>query len=263
MEKDAKKKETKKTVQKQLNDTFIEDRVQIYVDTDMNELDKVASKKRVTKFNIYLIISLVIFVGVLISSTTQIYNYIERRKIFDETNKIVEISSKDDKLSISNNGSVHSYNQKSLINTDSDEAVVENISKLKLVVDESAKEKSIHKYNVRYRINQNDYKYLSVVTDPELYVRFAYSSDQETWNYVNNAISTTNSTLMPQMGNYYDISGLETTLNVATNFELIGKPGETVYVYWKSETVYRHITHEENKTADKELDATFNVEYAY
>ena len=84
-----------------------------------------------------------------------------------------------------------------------------------------------------------------------------YSYDNENWEYVNNVISTTNSTLNPLMGSYYDISGLVENLKVLTNFEINNKKDTTTIVYFKCETLFKNI--EDN--IGKNIYAEFKVEY--
>ena len=85
-----------------------------------------------------------------------------------------------------------------------------------------------------------------------------YSYDNKNWEYVNNVISTTNSTLNPLMGSYYDISGLKENLKVLTNFEVNNKIDTTTTIYFKCETLIKNI----EDSIGKNIKAEFKVEYA-
>lgn len=243
---------------KQINENYEQDRVKIFIDGDTDELDKIAFKK-VHYVNKFIVFYSVIFVAILICSIWQIYNYVEKKRTYEGFNKTVEISSRDSKLVIFNDNYVPSYKNAGIFNEDRTEATVQNVSRLELSLNKDLKSKVVYNYNVRYRIYDNLSKY-SIDNNPSLLVKFSYSTDNKNWTYVNNVISTTNSTLMPLMGNYYDITGLETTLNVATNLEIAGKD-ETKTIYWRAETFYKCLDSvDSNLTL---LNATFDVEYVY
>lgn len=262
MSKDTNKNdETKKKI-KQINDTCQIDRVEIYVDEDLEELDKIAKRNVPSQFRIYIIIFSLLFLVVLLSSIAQIHSFYERQKIFKENSQEVSVNKNNSTLMITNDSKVNGININSINLYETTEATTENISKLSIKPDVFGNaKKTSYKYNVRYRIFDNNYEYLVANNDPEVYVRFAYSTDGIAWTYVNTAISTTNSTLVPQMGNYYDITGIESTINVATNHEIVSNPEKEVVVYWKAETTYRHLDYSVNQDTDKKLNATFNVEY--
>lgn len=244
---------------KQINETYEQDRVKIFIDNDNDELDKIAFKK-VHFVNKYIIFYSFIFVAILICSIWQIYNYVEKKKTYEGINKVVEISSGDSKLEIFNDNFVPDYKTSGIYNENKTEATVQNINRLELSLDKDIKSKIIYNYNVRYRIYDNLSEY-SIDNNPTLLVRFSYSTDNKNWTYVNNVISTTNSTLMPLMGNYYDITNLETTLNVATNLEIAGKKEEVKTIYWRAETIFKNL---DNVNYDLSLlNATFDVEYVY
>lgn len=261
MEKDPKKKTDTKKELKQLNDTIQIDRVGIFVDANIDELDKIAKKKEPNQNRLVIVAFFIIFVGVCITTYFQVSSYYEREKLLKNSSSIVEVTSKNDKLTISNNSEVPLIDAKNLAANKVTETTVENNSKLTLEVDKKAKSKSTHLYNIRYRIKKNDYNYLTTVNEPEVLVRFAYSIDGANWNYVNSALSTTNSTLTPQMGNYYDVTGLQSTINVVTNYEITGESDSEVVIYWKAETLFKHLDNEDNQKTLKEYNATFNVEY--
>lgn len=244
---------------KQINDTYEQDRVKIFVDSDNDDLDKIAFKK-VRFINKYIVFYIIIFIAIFICSIWQIYNYVEKKKAYDGLNKVIEISSHDSKIAIFNDSNVPSYKTAGIFNETKTEAIVQNIDKIELSLDKDLKSKVIYNYNVRYRIYDNSSVY-SMDNEPTILVRFSYSTDNKNWVYVNNVISTTNSTLMPLMGNYYDITGLETTLNVATNLEISGKKETTKTIYWKAETTYKNLNNINNDL--DLLNATFDLEYVY
>ena len=70
-------------------------------------------------------------------------------------------------------------------------------------------------------------------------------------------ISTSDSTLKPLMGNYYDITGLVTNLKVSTNNEMKNKVGETTTMYWQCETLLKNI----RDNIGKNITAEFKVDY--
>lgn len=241
---------------KQINKDYEEDRVKIFVDNDINELDKIALKKNfyIDKVIVFYII---IFIGILICSISQIVSYYEKQKLYSNINNQSEVKSDESKLLIFNDQSVPNINEKVIVDEESNEAMVESVSKLNLVIEKESKANISYNYNVRYRIYDNMSEYDENL-EPKILVRFSYSEDKKNWNYVNNAISTTNGTIMPLMGNYYDITNLESTLQVATNLEIEGKPGENKELYWRSETTYKNIDINSNKRI---LNAAFSVEY--
>lgn len=241
---------------KQINKDYEEDRVKIFVDNDINELDKIALKKNfyIDKVIVFYII---IFIGILICSISQIVSYYEKQKLYSNSNNQSEVKSDESKLLIFNDQSVPNINEKVIVDEESNEAMVESVSKLNLVIEKESKANISYNYNVRYRIYDNMSEYDENLA-PKILVRFSYSEDKKNWNYVNNAISTTNGTIMPLMGNYYDITNLESTLQVATNLEIEGKPGENKELYWRAETTYKNIDINSNKRI---LNAAFSVEY--
>lgn len=252
MEKDKNKKV------KQINDTCEIDRLKIFVEEEDKEIEKVALKKD-NGFSKWLILYTVIFVIVCICSFIQINSYIEKKSLFND-NKETKINSKDSKLIINNNSRVANYTNGGIVNSMNNEATVSNMSYLDLTVNEDSKSKVLYNYNVRYRIYANDYVSENE-NDIKVYVRFAYSSDLENWTYINNVISTTSGTIMPSMGNKYDVTGLTSTLSVATNYEISGKPGKETKLYWKAETIYTNIDNED--AVSKNYEADFDVEYSY
>ena len=252
MEKDK----TKKI--KQINDTCEIDRLKIFVEEEDKEIEKAALKSN-SNYNKWVFLYIGIFVIVCICSFVQIYSFIEKRNLFNNSEAI--INSKDSTLIINNSSKVSKYNENSIINTLNTEATVTNDSYLDLIVSENSKSKVMYNYNVRYRIYNNDFVSSEDENAPRVYVRFSYSTDKETWTYVNNVISTTSGTLMPSMGNKYEVTGLQSTLSVATNYEISGKPGKNTKLYWRCETIYTGIDNELIK--EMNYEANFDVEYSY
>ena len=244
---------------KQINETCEIDRLKIFVEEEDKEIEKVALKKS-TNYNKWVILYVIIFLIVCVCSFIQINSYIEKKNLF-MNNSETRINSKDSTLIINNNSKVSKYNENSIINTLNTEATVTNESYLDLNVNKDSKSKIMYNYNVRYRIYNNDFVSSDDETAPRVYVRFAYSTDKETWTYINNVISTTSGTLMPTMGNKYDVTGLKSTLSVATNYEITGKPGKNNRLYWRCETTYSGINNELINEMNYEAD--FNVEYSY
>ena len=134
----------------------------------------------------------------------------------------------------------------------------EKKSTVKFTTKKNVKTESVTNFDVRYNIQKNDFERKTIAsTNNEVLVRFMYSYDNENWEYINNAISTSDSTLKPLMGNYYDITGLVTNLKVSTNFELKNKAGDTTTMYWKCETLLKNI----RDNVGKNITAEFKIDY--
>lgn len=240
---------------KQINKDHEIDRVKIYIDDD-SELDKIAFSK-MPIVNKSIMLYFVILIIVAICTVIQVDGYIERRKSFEGTDNVIEIKESNAKIELFNNGSVPTINDSVILNSNATEATVETINHITLTLNKSLDKEVSHKYNIRYRIYENEFD--KIDNTASLLVRFSYSLDNQTWTYINNPLTTTNSTLMPEMGNYYDISGLETTVNVATNYEIATKDKEHKIIYWKAETIYKNMDKE--GFASKKLNATFAIDY--
>ena len=137
--------------------------------------------------------------------------------------------------------------------------VIEKINTVKFKTNDNSKENGLIKFDVKYDISVNDFIRNGISSnDSDLLVRFSYSYDKEEWNYINNVISTTESTINPLMGNYYDIAGIKTNLNVVTNYEITSEPGKSKTMYWRCET---YIKNNQKEDFNHNIKANFKIEY--
>lgn len=218
------------------------------------EIKNIAHKK-VSQYFLLLIL-IVIFGVTLFSSLFYIFDYYNKKNTKDYNTEIIEINNNKNSVLIVNTGDI-SQNV-SDINSEKEEYVIEKIDSIILSTNSDSDSDGKITFDIKYEILENNFLNNAVSkNDSDLLVRFSYSYDNENWNYVNNVISTTESTINPLMGNYYDIAGFVTNLKVKTNYELTSKPGETVKMYWKSETII--LNKEENK--DNKITAKFKIDY--
>ena len=219
--------------------------------------------KRVAHFRnsqqiLLLVILVVLFTLTFFCTLVYISKYYEAKFTIKDDTNIMEYKTKDSNVLITNNGIIN----KTITEEDTDynnEYLIEKVATLKFITKkEAVKDGTIH-INLRYNIYNNDFehKVISNIKNDVL-VRFWYSYDNENWEYVKNVISTTNSTLTPLMGGYYDISGLEDNLKVLTNFEINNKIDTTKTIYFKCETFLKNI----KNNIGKNIEAEFKVEYA-
>ena len=219
--------------------------------------------KRVAHFRnsqqiLLLVILVVLFTLTFFCTLVYISKYYEAKFTIKDDTNIMEYKTKDSNVLITNNGIIN----KTITEEDTDynnEYLIEKVATIKFITKKDAvKDGTIH-INLRYNIYNNDFehKVISNIKNDVL-VRFWYSYDNENWEYVKNVISTTNSTLTPLMGGYYDISGLEDNLKVLTNFEINNKIDTTKTIYFKCETFLKNI----KNNIGKNIEAEFKVEYA-
>lgn len=218
-------------------------------------MDKRVENDKSKTNKVLLIILILLFCFTLFITIQYIIKY-QESKVITGNEEIIEIKTKDTSASIINNGLIEKK-----ITTESfgeeDEIVVENINSIEMISNE--KDHSTIKFDIKYNISKNDF-YANVIPSnkSEVLVRFSYSFDMKNWTYINNVISTNTSNISPLIGNNYDIAGLVTNLNVATNFELSATNKREAVIYWRSETIFKNI----NKIEEvKELNADFIIEY--
>ena len=196
------------------------------------EIRKVAYFKNSQQI-LLLVILIVLFTLTFFCSLFYISKYYDAKINLGNGAKILEVTTKDYYMVINNKGVI----DKTINNADveyNDKITIEKVNKLTF----TAKKASNVTFNIRYNIINNDFERNAIANlNNDVLVRFMYSYDNENWEYVNNAISTTESTLKPLMGSYYDISGLVTKLKVVTNYNLENKTGKDVQMYWKCETI--------------------------
>jgi len=229
----------------------------IYDDKEDLKIKRIAHLKNPSqKFLLCVLILLFCFLlcaSILIINS---YNIKNNKKI--NSGEIIEVKSPKNHVLISNYGKINeSITTKSFEN--SEDLIITKINTITLTTSKEAKEKGNIKFNIKYDISENSFKKNDIATnDSDLLVRFSYSFDNNNWIYVNNVISTLDSTLNPLMGNYYDIAGLINTLSVATNYDLSADINNSAKMYWRVETIIKN-TH--NKKINNKLVADFKIEY--
>lgn len=194
------------------------------------EIKKVANMKPFSKLVFYMLF--IMFFSMLCSSIIlgNFYFINKRNK------NIVEINEKDQTILITNNGFLQKNINKEDFNK-KEELKIEQISSIEV----KTNEKDIIKFNVVYNILENDFRRNEIASlYSDVLIRFAYSFDNEKWTYINNVISSTESTLSPLMGNYYDISGIKTNLKIITNYNLETQKDKKIKMFWKSELVFKN-----------------------
>ena len=217
-----------------------------------NRVEKNKSNK------LLLAILILLFCFTLYISLQYIVKYQKSQN--NQNNNIIEIKNKDVSISILNSENIDEVITNKSFKEDN-EIIIERINYIE-VITLKEKENTI-KYNVKYNILKNDFKNNIISSNKsEVLVRFSYSYDNKEWIYVNNVISTNSSNISPLIGNNYDIGGLITTLNVATDFELNTKSMESAKVYWRSETIFKNFESQyEVDEYEKNLNANFTIEY--
>lgn len=223
-----------------------------YDDKEDLEITKTAEAK-VNNQGIFVVL-LVTFIVMLVAAVLAINNYYKNK----DTNNILEVNNSKNKITIVNNETVSKTIDNDTFSKEK-EIVLENIDTIELITNKDSEENSIIHYNVKYNITKNDFwRNLYANSDSEVLVRFSYSYDGKEWNFINNVLSTTLSTLNPLVGNYYDVAGMETNIKVATNYELEVEPGSAKKIYWRSETVFQK---DKSLSEAKNYVSTFKIEY--
>lgn len=220
------------------------------------EIKKVAYRKNLSQ-NILLYVLVSVFCIMLGTSIIFISSYYQQRM---ETNNIekIKITTKMNNLLITNLGEINENITKQNFVNKTDYSI-ERINTLELENKKDSENNGQIKFNVIYSIYDNEFSRNEYATnDSDVLVRFSYSLDGAHWTYINNVVSTSESTLSPLMGNFYDISGLKTKLRVVTNYELSGRPGEKVTMYWRSETIFKY---NKSETINNKYKANFKIEY--
>ena len=228
---------------------------EIYDDEEDLEIKKVAYFKGSSQV-ILLLVLILLFGFTLFNSLMYIGKYYNKQKNLIDGNETIEINKDDKRVFIVNSNNIdEKFTQKS---TNNEDKVITNISSILLETDSDSKSDGIITYDVKYNITQNNFvSNLYSQNDSVLRVRFAYSYNNKDWIYITNAISTNEGALTPVIGNYYDISGLVTTLKIASGKELRSNIGEKNTVYWKSETLIKN----SDENLNKEIQASFKIEY--
>lgn len=216
---------------------------------------KKVSNSNKNENKLLLIVLIVLFFLTLFISIRYIIKYQNIKKL-NENAEIIEIKNKETNASIINNGSIIKKVNSNTFD-DKNEIIIENINVIEIIPNKGSTNSGI-KFDVKYNITKNDFIESKMPTNnSEVLVRFSYSFDKEKWTNINNVITTTNSNISPLIGNTYDIAGLLTNLNVATDYE-INTTEKKEIMYWRSETIFKNLN---NNDIEKEFNANFSIEY--
>ena len=202
-----------------------------------------------------LFVLIVLFGFTLYNSLMYIGKYYINKNKLENGIEVIEIKNSKMSILINNEGNL----EKKITQEDTeDETIIENKSSITVETLKGEKKDGTIKFDVKYNILENSFPgNATSKDDSDLRVRFAYSYDNENWTYISNTISTYESTINPLLQNYYDISGIVSTLKIATNFELTSAPGEKSKIYWKSETTIKN----KESNLNKGIKANFKIEY--
>lgn len=216
-------------------------------------MNKKVEKNEANKFLLVVLSLLFCFTLYITLNYVGKYYYNQKPK---DNEEIIEVKTEKISASIINSGTI-----KQTISEDSfgdkKEIIIETIDSIEVLSNED--KENIFNYNVRYDITKNDFHANTILSNrSEVLVRFSYSYDNKEWIYINNAITTNTSNITPLIGNNYDIAGLITKLNVATNFEIKANNKNATKMYWRSETIFKNL---DNLEDAKELNANFTIEY--
>ena len=156
--------------------------------------------------------------------------------------EIIQIKTAHGSASIINDGIIKAKINKEKFNEDK-VYVIEKINTLEL----NSESETELVFNVLYDIKKNEFKNNAIATNnSELLVRFSYSYDNISWTYLNNNISTNTSNIKALIGNNYDIAGITSKLNVATNYKIVAKKDKPIKMYWRSETIFKDLDDEDD-----------------
>ncbi len=220
------------------------------------DIKKVANTKNV--FQPYLLTGLsIMFIVMLICSFVLVDTFYKKQD--NLKNETIEITNDKNSISIVNNNSISESISTSSFNGN-ENITIERINTIEIKTNKDATSNGLIKYNIRYNIVENPFvKNGYDSTDSEILVRFSYSYDNEDWTYINNAISTDTTTIIPLMGKSYDIAGITGVLKVVTNEQLETTPGESQKIFWRSETIIKNF---QDTNVIKNYQADFKIEYA-
>ncbi len=238
-------------MKKRVTDTSSKSKID---DKEDLEIKKVAHSNKYTSV-ILLIILIVLFTLTLFCTLFYIGNYYEKKFNIKDNKEVIEVNNVKSKTLITNNGPF----EKAIDDTITESEVnIESYANVEVNTKEDSKENGRLVFDVKYEIEKNDFVYNAISSiNSDVIVRFSYSFDNETWENVNYVISTPFSTIDAITSNFYDVGGITGNINVATNYELTSKPGESKKMYWKSETIIRN----RESTVGKVYRANFKIEY--
>lgn len=168
---------------------------------------------------------------------------------------------------------VKNYNKKSINITRSDNNIV--LITNNGLIDEkitnnlfNGNEYTIARENIIENISavdsQNKYSYKMVLDiiknnfadeNSKVYARFSYSNDGTNWKYLNNSITLDNKIIDAEMGNYYDISGVENNINIYSDQLELDKVSKAT---WKCEILFKK---GKSNITDRDFNAIFKIVY--
>ena len=177
---------------------------------------------------------------------------------YSKDTEVIKVNKGDNNVLIVNNGEISQKIDKNSFLGNKKEIVIERINSIELKANKNTNKKAKILYDLKYSIKKNSFErnFYGDSKSP-LLVRFSYSTDKKNWTYINNVISTIESTISPLSGNNYDISGVISNLSVITNKELECEKNSSNKIYWRSETIFQ-ADDNDNK---REFIAEFKIEY--
>ena len=226
-----------------------------YDDQEDLEIKSVAYFKNSSQI-LLLIVLILLFGFTLYNSLLYIGKYYLNKNKMDSGMETIEISNEKNNVLIVNDREI----EKEITKEDIEDGniILTSISTIELETNKNYKEKGNILFDVKYDILENSFPdNISSKSDTDVKLKISYSFDNKNWTYINNVISTVDSTINPLMGNYYDISGIVSHLKIATNYNLSSEPGEVTKMYWKCETIISG----KKENVNKKLKANFNIEY--
>ena len=205
--------------------------------TEDLDIKKVAHSNT-REYALYIIL-IILFGFTFYSALVYIGKYYNNKKEQELYSEVIKINKNDDRIVISNNGELNKVLSVEDDNN-AEDIVIENVDLIE-ITSKDIKNINTYLFDVRYNILENEFpKNVVATNDSNILVRFAYSYDQENWNYIDNAISINDNNMKPLIGGLYDLSGVVGNIKIATNFQIKSNPYEPVKVYWKSETILKY-----------------------
>ena len=223
--------------------------------TEDLDIKKVAHSNT-REYALYIIL-IILFGFTFYSALVYIGKYYNNKKEQELYSEVIKINKNDDRIVISNNGELNKVLSVEDDNN-AEDIVIENVDLIE-ITSKDIKNINTYLFDVRYNILENEFpKNVVATNDSNILVRFAYSYDQENWNYIDNAISINDNNMKPLIGGLYDLSGVVGNIKIATNFQIKSNPYEPVKVYWKSETILKY----NNDNLGKRIKADFKISYS-
>ena len=227
----------------------------VYDDQEDREINEVAHYKSSAQQMLLLSVLVVLFGFTFFTAVTYIIDYYKNQN--NKEVEVLEVTNLKNNLLITNHGGIdRTISEDDL--KDTKKIIIEKVNTIEFSTNKGALQDGNITFDVKYNILENTFKHYPISkNNSDLMVRFSYSYDNQNWTYINNVISTTNSTINPLMNSYYDISGIVDNLKVVTNYNISSKPGEKTTMYWKSETIIQN----KSNNLKNNIKANFKIEY--